>query len=169
MPKEQIWGSVVTVRDGDLPVMAARTRGDLTQLDLPTSRPGDPTEPTDLLRRRYQLLAAFVDSLDESPSVRRLRDELRALTLEHRAATPVTPAPDVRDARSDPERRLQQTVTVQWGRDEGEVQLFTAAHDHDLGEPVDLGGHWVALDWVATNRLVRKLIVARDQSCGTPA
>jgi hypothetical protein len=203
VPRETIWGDVVTVRVGDLPVAAARTRADLAALDpAPTDPLSDP--PTNVLRRRHQLLsqlveatAADVAALPRSPHasadavVRDFRErhaqlvaQLDRLPLDrpspsgelapnpHLVPNPDLTPPsvplevDLRDPAT--ELRLQQTVTVAWGREDLEVRLFTAAHDHDAGQPVDLGGHWVTLGWSAVNQLIRKLRVARDQAFGVP-
>lgn len=87
MPKELIWGDVITVRRGDLSVLAARTRADLAALtnealdrlvDRVTATPHSDLEASlrdlherhaallldrNVLRRRHQLLSEFVDDL----------------------------------------------------------------------------------------------------------
>lgn len=67
MPKEHVYGNVVTVPDGDLPVMRARTRAELEPsavdervLDgLATVR-----DRVDVLRRRHDLLREFTSDVD---------------------------------------------------------------------------------------------------------
>ena len=202
MPTEHVYANVITVHPGDLPVLAARSAADLTQLDRPAS-PLDRellrttqhvAQRVDVLRRRHQLLSQFVESLDaygdELPtdvrsSIVLLRRALDRLPLgdpptEDRAvdvddlveASSVGDAPDLAVATSEAHvadlRRVQLRVQLGWERDGGQVVLGVDGWDHDRAERVDLGGLHAALDWTAANRLVRKLKVARDQSCGAP-
>lgn len=95
MPREHVTASHVTVRAGDLPVMAARDRRDLDRLVLPApdgSRPIVPLTVGELfdysrLRRRHDLLLALVNELttthrdDLSAPLDRLVTDLR-LELE---------------------------------------------------------------------------------------
>lgn len=65
-------------------------------------------------------------------------------------------------------RRVQLRVALGWERDGQQVVLGVDGYDHERGVPVDLGGLRVALGWTAANRLLKKVRVGRDQSCGTP-
>lgn len=65
-------------------------------------------------------------------------------------------------------RRVQLRVALGWERDGQHVVLGVDGYDHERGVPVDLGGLRVALGWTAANRLLKKVRVGRDQSCGTP-
>lgn len=110
MPRELIWGELVTVRRGDLPVLAARTRRDLTALptlDLTANpdalrdswRDADGRElvrqlqsthavlreleaGTSVLRRRHQLLAEFVEQLEPAVGEAWYVQRLAALRAE---------------------------------------------------------------------------------------
>jgi len=66
------------------------------------------------------------------------------------------------------DRRVQLRLVLTWTRDHPTVYLDVDGWDHDAAEAVDLGGPHLELDWPAVNKLVRKLRVARDQSCGAP-
>lgn len=93
MPREYVWGDTVTVRRGDLPILAARTRAAAAQVLDETGETGETSDfddyvtstaaevelvrqlqathaalreleaGTSVLRRRHQLLSAFVDDL----------------------------------------------------------------------------------------------------------
>lgn len=215
MPKEILYGEMVTVRYGDIPVVAARTRDDLTQLGW--SPPGTHPNVSRLDRERgyaerTRLLDSFVDDVQGTARpgahhtddtalavirrrVDRLRDDLNALpahpiptpiptplpasppdptpddtlTAQHDTLLRVTGAPTPPDpTAADADVAVQTTLTIRWDRDLGQVGLYVAGHDHNTGLPVDGGGWWVNMGWSQVNRTIRKLRVARDQSCGAP-
>lgn len=187
MPSEHVYGNITTVHDGDLAVLRLRSRDELSQLDLPSS-PADvdllrTTERlagrVDVLRRRHQLLSAFVEGVATLRAPETSHEEFRTLVLDEldvlrreldrlpltRAAEPAPADPEVHLAGL---RRVQLRVALGWERDGGQVVLGVDGYDHERGVPVDLGGLRVSLGWTAANRLLRKIRVARDQSCGTP-
>lgn len=204
MPREHVYGATHTVRRGDLPALAARTAADLpvprppadgTSHHDPGLAPGPASARlADVHRRRYQLMAAFVDDLSRSyepaelpgdlrEAHRCLLDELARLRVAPADATDATDADreDPTDADptnpADPDAELvtfQLRVGLGWVRDGGEVVLGLDGYDHDRvvhpdGRPeVDVGGLFVPLNWSAVNRLIRCLRTARDQAFGSP-
>lgn len=71
MSQEHVYADYVTVRAGDLPILAARSLDDLPQLDRVASQldldvlrtTQHVSQRVDVLRRRHQLLSSFVDDL----------------------------------------------------------------------------------------------------------
>lgn len=128
----------------------------------------------DVLRRELERLPLTVTT-NEGGDLTPTGPGVRRVTATHASGEPTVEAQDAAHvAADDPEvhlaglRRVQLRVALGWERDGGQVVLGVDGYDHERGVPVDLGGLRVALDWTATNRLLRKTRVARDQSCGVP-
>jgi hypothetical protein len=70
---------------------------------------------------------------------------------------------------SDP-RRVALSLHVGWdnGLPAGGVQLGVRAVDPETGQPVDIGGAFITLDWAATNAAIKALREGRDGSHGKP-
>lgn len=184
MPREYVPADVVTVPDGDLPYLAARSALDLPDL-LRAGCPPDPAD--DATQRELGLLRALAAGLRslvarDAPVLpdRELRLELdrrlaqldAALDDLGSAAPPASAAPRV--ATSLGPRPVRLRVALGWAPGGRHLTVGVTGHRADAdrlpGEPdaVDLGGYHARLDWCGANDLLRAVRLGRDGACGAP-
>lgn len=170
MPVERVYGQLVTVRDGDLPYLAARAAADLPH---PTAPDGDRACPDracpdrDALAVLLDDLRDLLDDGDYVPGTRLAH--VRARVASALAALRAAEAGDPSTARP-----VRLRASVGWTRDGGLVTVGlggyreTDRRGDDEPPEVDLGGYALELDWSGCNRLIAAVRTARVGAWGVP-
>lgn len=197
MPRDHVYAQYLTVRDGDLP-RASGAASQLDLAGPTVSADVVARDLLGRLRRQLDVHRAFeaaarvtlgaVPAEEDAATHGELRvvvAELRRLVAElddvlARDVGPSSASSDAVDAinyayagvvrrrDADASRRLRLRVSLGWEPDGGEVRLGVDAEDAD-GTPVDLGGHHVALNRAALDRLVSLADVAAEVAWPVPA